>query len=118
VFIRCHCCARLACTSRSTTSAQDLPTSALAGRLPVDPKSRTLVSTIIGLAHAFDVAAVAEGLKTLAQLGFLIRESCDKSQRYLHSRPLPEGISSVHLVFEVPVRRMNARCARRANESA
>jgi EAL domain-containing protein (putative c-di-GMP-specific phosphodiesterase class I) len=58
-------------------------------RLPTDRKSCTLVSTIIGLAHAFDMTTVAEGVENQAQLDYLIREGCDESQGYLHSRPLP-----------------------------
>ncbi|HYL70311.1 MAG TPA: EAL domain-containing protein [Candidatus Dormibacteraeota bacterium] len=59
------------------------------GRLPSDRKSCTLVSTIIGLAHAFQMTAVAEGVEEPAQLDYLVREGCDESQGFLHSRPLP-----------------------------
>jgi len=57
-------------------------------RLPNDRSSRTLVATIIALAHAFDMTTVAEGVETRAQLEHLMREGCDESQGYLHSRPL------------------------------
>ena len=57
-------------------------------RLPADRKGCTLVSTIIGLAHAFDMTTVAEGVETQAQLDYLIQEGCDESQGYLHSRPV------------------------------
>ena len=60
-------------------------------RLPMDRRSCTLVSTIIGLAHAFDMTTVAEGVENQAQLDYLIREGCDESQGYLHSRPLPRA---------------------------
>ena len=60
-------------------------------RLPADRKSCTLVSTIIGLAHAFDMTTVAEGVEEQAQLDYLAREGCDESQGYLHSRPLPRA---------------------------
>ena len=60
-------------------------------RLPSDRRSCTLVSTIIGLAHAFDMTTVAEGVETKAQLDYLVREGCDESQGYLHSRPLPRS---------------------------
>jgi diguanylate cyclase (GGDEF)-like protein len=60
-------------------------------RLPADLKGCTLVSTIIGLAHAFDMTTVAEGVETQAQLDYLIREGCDESQGYLHSRPVPKA---------------------------
>jgi diguanylate cyclase (GGDEF)-like protein len=58
-------------------------------RLPDDPKGCTLVSTVIGLAHAFDLTTVAEGVETQAQCDYLIRAGCDESQGYLHSRPVP-----------------------------
>ena len=60
-------------------------------RLPADRKGCTLVSTIIGLAHAFDMTTVAEGVETQAQLDYLIREGCDESQGYLHSYPVASG---------------------------
>jgi diguanylate cyclase (GGDEF)-like protein len=58
-------------------------------RLPTDRKGCTLVSTIIGLAHAFDMTTVAEGVETQAQFDYLVHEGCDESQGYLHSRPIP-----------------------------
>ncbi|HEV3178954.1 MAG TPA: EAL domain-containing protein [Steroidobacteraceae bacterium] len=60
-------------------------------RLPSDRKACTLVSTIIGLAHAFDMTTVAEGVENRAQLDYLTRAGCDESQGYLHSRPLPSA---------------------------
>jgi diguanylate cyclase (GGDEF)-like protein len=60
-------------------------------RLPDEPKGRTLVSTIIGLAHAFDMTTVAEGVETQAQLEYLLGEGCDESQGYLHGRPVPKA---------------------------
>jgi diguanylate cyclase (GGDEF)-like protein len=56
-------------------------------RLP-DQAGCTLVSTIIGLAHAFKMSTVAEGVETAAQLSWLQRVGCDESQGYLHSRPV------------------------------
>ena len=55
-------------------------------RLPDDPKGCTLVSTIIDLAHAFEMTTVAEGVETQAQLDWLIRQGCDESQGYPYSR--------------------------------
>jgi EAL domain-containing protein (putative c-di-GMP-specific phosphodiesterase class I) len=57
--------------------------------LPSDRASVTLVSSIIGLAAAFNLAVVAEGVETLGQLDMLRRLRCDYSQGYLHSRPVP-----------------------------
>src|SRR6266478_9687232 len=60
-------------------------------RLPSDRRSCTLVSTIIGLAHAFDMTTVAEGVETQAQLDYLTRAGCDESQGYLHSRAVAKA---------------------------
>jgi len=54
-------------------------------RLPNDFKCCTLVDTIIGLAHAFGMTAVAEGVETREQLDYLRRAGCDESQGFLHS---------------------------------
>jgi EAL domain-containing protein (putative c-di-GMP-specific phosphodiesterase class I) len=60
-------------------------------QLPSDRKSCMLVATIIGLARAFDMTTVAEGVEYQAQLDYLMREGCDESQGYLHARPLPKS---------------------------
>ena len=56
-------------------------------RLP-ESSACTLVSTIIGLARAFKMTTVAEGVETHEQLILLGRVGCDESQGYLHSRPI------------------------------
>ena len=58
-------------------------------RLPTDRTSCTLVATVIGLARAFELTTVAEGVEERAQLEYLARQGCDESQGYLHSRPVP-----------------------------
>ena len=60
-------------------------------RLPASANCCTLVSTIIGLARAFDMTTVAEGVETRAQFDYLKQAGCDESQGYLHSRPLPKA---------------------------
>ena len=50
--------------------------------------TRTLAVTIIGLARAFNMTTVAEGVETQAQLEFLRDAGCNESQGYLHSRPV------------------------------
>jgi diguanylate cyclase (GGDEF)-like protein len=57
--------------------------------LPSDHKSCTMVTTIIGLARAFDLRTVAEGVEDRAQLEYLARQGCDESQGFLHGRPVP-----------------------------
>ncbi|MBS0419973.1 MAG: EAL domain-containing protein [Proteobacteria bacterium] len=60
-------------------------------RLPSDLKNCTLVKSIIGLAQAFGMRTVAEGVESAEQLEYLARAGCDESQGYLHSRPLPKA---------------------------
>ena len=57
-------------------------------RLPHDRSGRTLVSTIISLARAFDMTVVAEGVETEEQLGALWTMGCNEAQGYLLSRPV------------------------------
>jgi diguanylate cyclase (GGDEF)-like protein len=57
--------------------------------LPADRASVTLVSSVIGLASAFELKVVAEGVETMGQLETLRELGCDQSQGYLHSRPIP-----------------------------
>jgi diguanylate cyclase len=46
---------------------------------------------VIGLSRAFGMTTVAEGVETQAQLEHLVRQGCDESQGFLHSRPLPKA---------------------------
>jgi diguanylate cyclase (GGDEF)-like protein/PAS domain S-box-containing protein len=57
--------------------------------LPEDPASGTLVSSIIGLASAFNLIAIAEGVETEEQLALLRKLKCNHSQGFLHSRAVP-----------------------------
>jgi diguanylate cyclase (GGDEF)-like protein len=72
-------------------------------RLPDDSRGRTLISTIIGLAHAFDMTTVAEGVETQAQLDYLVREGCDESQGYFHGRPVPKAELERLMGLSVPM---------------
>ncbi len=58
-------------------------------RVPAEAAGCTIVTTIIGLAHAFNMTTVAEGVENDAQLAFLENAGCEESQGYLHSRPVP-----------------------------
>ncbi|MBN1773248.1 MAG: EAL domain-containing protein [Deltaproteobacteria bacterium] len=55
-----------------------------------DPGARTLVSTMVGMAHCMNLEVVAEGVETRAQLEFLINGGCDLVQGFLTGRPMPE----------------------------
>ena len=58
--------------------------------LPADRASVTLVSSIIGLASAFDLTSIAEGVETRGAARCCLRElQCHQSQGYFHSRPVP-----------------------------
>src|SRR5579859_2484667 len=60
------------------------------------PVNRTIVSTIISLAHALGLKVVAEGVETEEQLNLLRLLKCDEIQGYLLSRPVPsEAIASL-----------------------
>jgi diguanylate cyclase (GGDEF)-like protein len=53
------------------------------------PENKTIVSTIISLAHSLDLNVIAEGVEEEAQAAFLRRFKCNELQGYLISRPLP-----------------------------
>ena len=72
--------------------------------LPDDPASGTLVSSIIGLASAFNLIAVAEGVETVQQLELLRKLKCNHSQGFLHSRPIPVEQLEQILARQVKVR--------------
>jgi diguanylate cyclase (GGDEF)-like protein len=54
-----------------------------------DPSAMTLVSTIISLAHALKLTAVAEGVESEEQAKILRLLRCEQMQGYLISKPLP-----------------------------
>jgi diguanylate cyclase (GGDEF)-like protein len=59
--------------------------------LPGDHTSMTLTRTIIGLASAFGLLTVAEGVETAEQFKWLRLLNCDQSQGYYHCPPVPVG---------------------------
>jgi EAL domain-containing protein (putative c-di-GMP-specific phosphodiesterase class I) len=48
-----------------------------------------VVTAVIELAAALDMAAVAEGVETEAQRAFLVARGCPLAQGYLLGRPAP-----------------------------
>lgn len=56
--------------------------------LPGDHTSMTLTRTIIGLASAFGLLTVAEGVETAEQFKLLRLLNCDQSQGYFHCPPV------------------------------
>jgi len=56
--------------------------------LEVNPKSQTIVRSILGLAHGLGMTVTAEGVETDGQVRWLARESCDRLQGFLIGPPL------------------------------
>jgi diguanylate cyclase (GGDEF)-like protein len=57
--------------------------------LGTSSRDLAIVRSIIGLAEAFDLQLVAEGVETPAAALTLMRHGCHRAQGYLLSRPLP-----------------------------
>jgi EAL domain-containing protein (putative c-di-GMP-specific phosphodiesterase class I) len=53
-------------------------------------RNRTLVETIISLAHGFDLSVVAEGVETVEQYDLLVEMGCDTVQGFYFSGALPQ----------------------------
>lgn len=57
--------------------------------IAIDSNDRTLVLTIITMAHSLGLEVIAEGVETQEQLDFLKENGCDHYQGYLFSKPVP-----------------------------
>jgi EAL domain-containing protein (putative c-di-GMP-specific phosphodiesterase class I)/CheY-like chemotaxis protein len=66
-------------------------------RLTIDRGARTLVSTIVSMAHGLSLSVTAEGVETREQLETLRQLGCDHSQGFLHSMPVSSDELSVFL---------------------
>lgn len=55
-----------------------------------NPKTKSIVYSIIGMAHEIGIKTVAEGVETEEQVSFLRQSGCDYIQGYYYSKPLPE----------------------------
>lgn len=55
-----------------------------------NPKTKSIVHSIIGMAHEIGIKTVAEGVETEEQVRFLRQSGCDYIQGYYYSKPLPE----------------------------
>jgi EAL domain-containing protein (putative c-di-GMP-specific phosphodiesterase class I) len=57
-----------------------------------------IINAIIGLAHAFGLEVVAEGVETSAQLEFLTELGCDQAQGFLLAKPgAPDAVDDLVL---------------------
>lgn len=57
--------------------------------LPDAPRRRTLIETIVGIAHQLDLTVIAEGVETQQQVLDLTATGCDLLQGYHLGRPQP-----------------------------
>lgn len=55
-----------------------------------NPKTKSIVHSIIGMAHEIGIKTIAEGVETEEQVSFLRQSGCDYIQGYYYSKPLPE----------------------------
>jgi len=65
--------------------------------LPADPDSCALVSAMLGVAHHFRLAVVAEGVETAAQAAYLRDIGCEFAQGHYYARALPSSKIVEHL---------------------
>ena len=52
-------------------------------------KNKTIVTTIITMAHNLNLTVTAEGAETIEQVQFLQNNQCDMIQGYYYSKPIP-----------------------------
>lgn len=62
----------------------------LVRQIETNPKSRSILKSIIKMAHELGMKLVAEGAETEEQVTFLKENDCDYIQGYYYSKPLPE----------------------------
>ena len=61
------------------------------------PRPQAIVAAIVGIARAYDVTVVAEGVETAEQLSAVRATGCDLAQGYLFGRPLNEAATTTLL---------------------
>ena len=57
--------------------------------LPGDSQDAAIVGSVIAMAKGLRLEVVAEGVETLQQFDWLMRQGCEQAQGYLIARPLP-----------------------------
>ena len=53
------------------------------------PRERAVIESVVSMAHALNMATVAEGIERPEQVEFLRAIGCDAVQGYIFSRPVP-----------------------------
>ena len=53
-------------------------------------RTRSIVSSIVDMAHSIGMQTIAEGAETQEQVNYLEQSGCDYIQGYFYSRPLPQ----------------------------
>jgi EAL domain-containing protein (putative c-di-GMP-specific phosphodiesterase class I) len=66
-----------------------------------DPKSRSIVDSLVGLCHALGKVVVAEGIETDGQWAILSSLGCDYGQGFKLGRPLAAADVAGHLLAGV-----------------
>jgi EAL domain-containing protein (putative c-di-GMP-specific phosphodiesterase class I) len=60
---------------------------AFVAQMADSPQDRTIVASVIGLAHALGIVALGEGVETQEQLDLLTEMGCDHAQGFFLGRP-------------------------------
>jgi diguanylate cyclase (GGDEF)-like protein/PAS domain S-box-containing protein len=76
-----------------------------------DLEDSAIVASVIGLARAVGIVAVAEGVETAEQLAALQELGCEYGQGYLWSRPVPAAELKLCRLGHVPSLRPSRRAA-------
>jgi len=56
--------------------------------IPNDPRMRTMVTSIVAIAHALEMSVIAEGVETAVQRDMLLEMGCRLQQGYFFARPM------------------------------
>ncbi len=64
--------------------------SSLIRNMTFHQENRTIVESIVSIAHKLGIRAIAEGVETAAQRDLLVAAGCDYAQGYLFGMPVPE----------------------------
>ena len=59
--------------------------------VPTDDDAKSIVKSIITLAHTLNLSVIAEGIESKEQLTILYENNCDYAQGFYFSKPLSAG---------------------------